>query len=158
MTVAFYYSAFWISTEVVYLQRCLVVTWLVPRGTAAVSMRSVYTIQPCIISHYFMQNHIRIQDACVFSCKDLSPALLAEWPGSFTCYCGNKGSGTDTEVRVSTESWPWRIKLPPLLPGHFDHESGASLTTELTPLTARWTCTDTAENHVWMACRLTALD
>ena len=27
---------------------------------------------------------------CEFSCN-LSPALLAEWPGSFTCYCGNTG-------------------------------------------------------------------
>ena len=29
--------AFWISTEALYLQRCLVVTWLMPRKTAAVS-------------------------------------------------------------------------------------------------------------------------
>ena len=29
-----------------YLQRCLVVRWLVPSETAAVSARSVYTIQP----------------------------------------------------------------------------------------------------------------
>ena len=34
VTIAFY-SAFWISTEVVYLQRCLVVTRLGPRETAA---------------------------------------------------------------------------------------------------------------------------
>ena len=27
---------------------------------------------------------------CVFSCN-LPPALLAEWPGSFTCYFGNTG-------------------------------------------------------------------
>ena len=26
----------------------------------------------------------------MFSCN-LPPALLAEWPGSFTCYCGNMG-------------------------------------------------------------------
>ena len=49
MTVSFY-SAFWISTEVVYLQRFLVVTWLVPRETAAISARSIYTIQPCTMS------------------------------------------------------------------------------------------------------------
>ena len=28
------------------------------------------------------------QGACVYSCN-MPPALLAEWPGSFTCYCGN---------------------------------------------------------------------
>ena len=33
------------SSEVVYLQRCLVGTWLVSRETATVSARSVYTIQ-----------------------------------------------------------------------------------------------------------------
>ena len=41
-----------------------------------------------------------VRSLCVFSCN-LPPALLADWPGSFTYYCG----GTDTEIRVSTESW-----------------------------------------------------
>ena len=52
-------SALWIPTQVVYLQRCLVVTWLVPRKTAVVSARSVYTIQPCTMSCHSMQNHLR---------------------------------------------------------------------------------------------------
>ena len=44
-------ARFWISVGVVFLQCCLVVTWLMPRQTAAVSAhqftaRSVYTIQP----------------------------------------------------------------------------------------------------------------
>ena len=38
-------ARFWISTEAVYLQRCLVVTWLVPRETAAVSAHVLCT--PC---------------------------------------------------------------------------------------------------------------
>ena len=39
--------------------------------------------------------------------------LLAEWPESFTCYCG----GRDTEIRVSTESEPARGEniLPPIV-------------------------------------------
>ena len=49
-----FYSAFRISTEVVNLQRCLTVTWLVPRETAAVSARSVYAIQPSTMSRHFM--------------------------------------------------------------------------------------------------------
>ena len=45
----------------------LFVTWLVPRETAAVSARSVYTIRPCTMSRHFMQSHKhRVQ--CVFVC------------------------------------------------------------------------------------------
>ena len=67
------------------------------------------------------------------SCN-LPPALLAEWLGSFTCYCGNTG-GTDAKIRVSTESWPWRSKFSchscqDSNPWPFDHESGTA-TTEL---------------------------
>ena len=52
------------------------------------------------LSHYLKPY---TQDACTFSCN-LSPALLAEQLGSFTCYCNNTGGGMDTETRVSTES------------------------------------------------------
>ena len=51
----FLIARFLISTEVVFLQRCLVVAWLVPREAAAVSAHSVYTIQQCTMSRYFMQ-------------------------------------------------------------------------------------------------------
>ena len=47
--------------------------------------------------------------ACMFSCN-LPPALLVEWPGFSTCYCGNRGR-MDTKIRVSMESWPWRRKF-----------------------------------------------
>ena len=43
-----------------YLQRFYVVKWLVSRKTAAVSSRSVYTIQPRTMSRHFMQSHIRM--------------------------------------------------------------------------------------------------
>ena len=49
----------------VYLQRCLVVTWLVPRETAACSARSLYIIQPCTMSRHFMQSHIRRVLGCL---------------------------------------------------------------------------------------------
>ena len=42
----------------------LVVTWLVPRETAAVLALSVYTIQPCTMSSHFTQSHIRKVHAC----------------------------------------------------------------------------------------------
>ena len=48
-----------------YLQRCLVLTWLVPRETAAASARSVYTIQPCTMLRHFTQIHIRWVHACL---------------------------------------------------------------------------------------------
>ena len=62
--------------------------WLVrPHETASILAHSVYTIQPCTMSLHAKPH---TQGVCVFSCN-LPPALLAEWPGSFTCYCGNTG-------------------------------------------------------------------
>ena len=55
VTVTFY-SMFWISTEVVYLQCCLLVTGRVPCETAAALALSVYTIQPSTSLCYFMQS------------------------------------------------------------------------------------------------------
>ena len=57
-------ARFWISTQVVYLQQCLVVTWLVPRETADVSARSVYPIHPCM-SRHVIQSHISRVHACL---------------------------------------------------------------------------------------------
>ena len=46
-------AAFSVSTEVVYVQRCLVVTWLVPGETAAVSAHILctpYNHAPCHVT------------------------------------------------------------------------------------------------------------
>ena len=64
VTVTFY-SASWISTKVVSLQHCLVLTWLVPCETAAVMVSFVYTIQPCAMSHHFILSHICRVHACL---------------------------------------------------------------------------------------------
>ena len=56
----------------------------------------VYTMRPCTMS---LQAKPHTWGVCVFSCN-LPPALLAEWPGSFTCYRGNTAcycGGTNTE-------------------------------------------------------------
>ena len=81
--IAFYSTFFLISTEVAYLQR-----WhgwchkkLLPSRRV---LCTPYNHAPC----HFMQSHIRKVYACL---ANLPPALLAEWPGSFTCYCGNTG-------------------------------------------------------------------
>ena len=58
VTVSFH-SGLWVSTQVVYLQHCLVPCRLVPLKTAAISARSVYTIQPCITSRHLMRSHTR---------------------------------------------------------------------------------------------------
>ena len=51
---------------------------------------SVYAIQPCTsLQCHCLPNHIHRVHVC-FSCN-LPPALLAQWPGSFTCCHGNTG-------------------------------------------------------------------
>ena len=103
-------------------------TW----NCSRLSTSPVYTIQPCSMS--LVQSHIR-NGVCVFN-SNLPPALLAEWPGSFMCYCGNTGVERIPDW-VSTESWPLRRKFShhssrDSNPRPFNHESGA-LTTELSP-------------------------
>ena len=59
-------------------------TW----NCCCLSASSVYTLQPCTtLQCHFIQNHMHIY---VFSCN-LPSALLAEWPGSFVCYCSDTG-------------------------------------------------------------------
>ena len=62
-----FHSIFWISTEGVYIQCCLVVIWPMPCETAAVLASSVYTMQPCTTPRHFMQSHIhRVHATCTF--------------------------------------------------------------------------------------------
>ena len=79
---SFSIQLFYISTEVVYLQRCLFVTWLVPRESAAVSGRFVYRVQPYTILGHFMQSHMSRVRVYL---------TVLERPVSFVCYCGNTG-------------------------------------------------------------------
>ena len=71
------------------IHRNSVLTRLVPRETAAVSAHVLctpYNHAPVCLSLQFYSKPYT-KGACVFSCN-LPPALLAEWPGSLTCYCG----------------------------------------------------------------------
>ena len=54
----------WISTQVVCLQRCLVLTWLVALETVAISAHSVNTIRPCSILCHSMQSHKHRVQVC----------------------------------------------------------------------------------------------
>ena len=125
----------------VYYSCCMAgATW----NCCRLSASSVYTINPCPSLHcHFIQSSIGKVHVCL--AVNLPSALLAEWSGSFTCYYyGNTGVECDTEVRVSTERWTWRLtkfsrrSCGDSNPGRFDHESGA-LTSELPPiLCGRW--------------------
>ena len=69
----FEYQPEWCTTY-----SAIFVTWLMSLKTCCcLGERSVYTIQSCT-------NSLCHAGACVFSCN-LTPALPAEWPGSFTC-------------------------------------------------------------------------
>ena len=46
-----------------------------------------------------------VKGVCVLRCN-LPPALLAEWPGSFTCNAVTRG-WNGRRIRVSTENWLW---------------------------------------------------
>ena len=105
-------------------------TWLVPNETAAISARLVYTIQPCIMSLH--ESHIRK----VYACLAVTRHLHFWWNDRDLLRATAVTRGwNDTEIRVSTESWPWSRKFSHRSfrdsnPRPFDHESGA-LTTEL---------------------------
>ena len=72
---------------------CLVVTWLVPRETAAVLAQVLCTSNShAPVYSVTLFKATCMYAACLFS-WNLLPALLAEWLGSFICYCSN----TDVE-------------------------------------------------------------
>ena len=52
----------------------------------------------------------------MFRCH-LPPALLAEWPGSFTWHCGNTKVERTPNMSQCTKLTLEKIILPPLLPG-----------------------------------------
>ena len=83
-TVAFYTAHFEYNYNgPKWLQRCLVVTWLVPRETAAVSAHvlcRLYNHARVYSVTLFEATLHRMCTACVFSCNQ-PPTLLAEWPG-----------------------------------------------------------------------------
>ena len=88
------------------LQHCLVVTWLVPRETAAVSARSVYTVQPCTMSRHLMQGRIRKVRACLAVTSHLHLWQNDRDILNATVVTGGGGwrVETDVKIRVSTES------------------------------------------------------
>ena len=111
------------------LQSCLV-TWLVPRETAAVSARPVYTIQTGAMSRCFMQSHMRRVHTCLaVTChphfwqndRELlrATAVTRGWKG----YRNESAQNLTLEKKILGDSNPRPL----------DHDSGA-LSTELSQL------------------------
>ena len=79
-----FYSAFLKSTKVVCLQR-----WHGWCHMELLPSRRTFCV------HHTTMHHVTSCKATYVRCMrvscNLPPALLAEWPGSFTCHCGNTG-------------------------------------------------------------------
>ena len=71
-------SATWDNCDQVFLDKLGVSSFLIGSHT----MPGQWHSQP--------NQHRWVKGVCVFRCN-LSPALLAEWLGSFMCHCGNTG-------------------------------------------------------------------
>ena len=108
---SFYFILFFIAFLNIHRSGVLTaLTLLVPPEIAAVSVRSVYTIQSCTMSLHAKPH---TSGVTVFSCN-LPPALSAEWPA---CYCGNTGVeliGNKSQHRKFTLE---KKILPPVLQG-----------------------------------------
>ena len=96
-----------------------------------------YNHAPC----HFMQSLIRKVGACL-----AETCHLYFWQNDrdLLRVASVTRGGTDTEIRVSTESWSWRRKFSRRScrdsnPWPFNHEFGA-LTTELSPLQGNGSC------------------
>ena len=125
--------------EVVYLQRCLLVTWLVPRETAAVSALSLYAMQPCTLTSHLMQNRVRrVHAGLAVNChlhfwqndRDLLRAtgVTHGWSGY-----RNKSQHRKVTLEKKEKRKKSRRSSRDSNPRPFHHASGA-LTTQLSPL------------------------
>ena len=90
----FYMSDYLFIAHFFNIHWCGVLTalaWLVPHETAAVSAQVLRT--PYNHATSWKATYVRCMRVLAVTCLrcNLPPALLAEWLGSFTCYCGNMG-------------------------------------------------------------------
>ena len=91
VTVLFYSAYFWYPPK-----WCTDSAVLLLHGWC--SMKLLRSWRKIRVHHWIMHQFTvtpfkatwKMYGACVFS-FNLPPARLAEWPGSFTCYCGNTG-------------------------------------------------------------------
>ena len=109
---------------------------------------------PTLYLHRGMVSPLRlrwVKGVYVFRCNQ-PPALLVQWPDSFTRHCGNTGvERTPNKSQVSTQSLLWRRKFSRRScrdsnSQSFDHESGA-LSNKLSRLPRR-RCNAKTSQHV----------
>ena len=62
---SFTHCVFLLSAKVMYVQRCLVVTWLVPHETAAVSVHVLNTSYKYAPVYIVIRSHIRRMYVCL---------------------------------------------------------------------------------------------
>ena len=84
---SFFIAHFWISTEVVHLQCCLVVTWQVPCEAAAVLVHVLCTPYTSLQCHFIPSDICRVHVCLGVTCH----LHLAKCSESFTHYCSNTG-------------------------------------------------------------------
>ena len=89
--------------------------------------RAETTVAECSLSSYLWANFriggivspLRlhwVKGVCLFRCN-LPFALLAEWPGSFACHCGNTGVERTPNKNQHTKLTKEKKNSPPLLLG-----------------------------------------
>ena len=100
---------------------------------STVAQRAVTTVTECSLTscvwaHFLIGSHTMprqqhsqptptsLGQIFVFRCN-LPSALFAEWPGSFTCHCGNTGVEQTPNNNKHTKLTLEKKILPPLLPG-----------------------------------------
>ena len=113
LTITFH-SMFWISSEVVYLQCCLVVAWLVPRETAAVLAHVLctpYSHAPVYSVTSFKATYIR----CIHVCLAVTHHMHFWQNGRNLLHATVVTRGVEqiwkVERRVSTETFHCCLRL-----------------------------------------------
>ena len=59
-----------------------------------------------------MLYHAKTHAGCMHVSCNLPPALLAEWPGSFTCYCSNMGVEWILKLESAQKIYPCEENSP----------------------------------------------
>ena len=95
----------WLWLSVPWRVACELISWQV----------STLCLHSSIVSPFQLR---WVKGVCMCRCNlPVPPALLAEWPGSFTCHCGNTRVERTPNKSQHTKLTLEKKILPPLLPG-----------------------------------------
>ena len=99
-----------------------------PLKTAAITVHSVYTMQPCTVSHHFMQSHILTVHACLAVTNHLHFGKN-DWDSA-----KQEGNGYRNKSQHRKLTLEKKILMPLLLGLEPTIFQSGTLTTELSPL------------------------